>query len=237
MATPAPTKRTGRPRQLRAQLQFRPLDSSARVQAEEVACLVSHYLHSHFPSSARAFDAEATAAMPSLPSLLPHAVVPLADLLSELVAAKQREADERSAVDLLARTVRGGGRREEEKEEKAGGREEDDYVASTFASLHRLLKDYNGHRQRAKQVAPPPHLRTRRDDGTAHPPVILLCNCSDWRAEGQAQAPVCCHRFWCRLRRPPSPSLRTHRCGQSAAAPPANRSSLLAPFPHISSSP
>ena len=77
MTTPAPSKkRSGRPRQLRAQLHFQALEPSCRVQAEEVACLVSHYLHEHFPTSARAFDAEATAAMPGLPILLPNAVVP-----------------------------------------------------------------------------------------------------------------------------------------------------------------
>ena len=65
-------------------------------------------------------------------------------------------------MELLARTVRGGrGRREEEKEEKEAGEGDGGYVASTFAALHRLLKDYDGHRERAKQVAPPPQLPSR----------------------------------------------------------------------------
>ena len=160
-ATSTTTKRTGRPRNLQAQLTFPSVVPSSpstphRPQPEEVACIVYHYLVAHFPTAAAQLKKDARATMPAFLPLLEHQAVPLADVLTHFIGHQQSEAQERAIVATLASSTAEEGA--DDDEEEGGERKDGDdrgsggVIGSTFTAMRQLLRDYSAQRREVQQV-------------------------------------------------------------------------------------
>jgi hypothetical protein len=138
--------RSGRPPASRPsllQLSTCCLPPDARAQPEEVACIVHHYLLTHFPSIAPSFAAAASAQLPAFSVLQQQSeamrCLPLPELLTAFIAMKQREADDAALVQAM-QAASGGD--QERKDTEAS-----DSLQSAFQSFTRLLRDYGLRRQ------------------------------------------------------------------------------------------